>query len=107
MSLFCKLGLHDFEVVQWITPKEVIENLFTTEQVLEILPEVSLLTLCHSYEDCICRCCGKTEESIDEGIREMQVIGERILEQKRMSLEARYAARQRVRNFRRERSCSQ
>ena len=99
MNLFCKLGFHNYETVQHITPREIVEILYDHQTARDLFHEMDALYFCHMFRDCICRSCGHTHEGIDAGMKEVKQIADARLAERDQRLNALYAARQRVRAF--------
>jgi hypothetical protein len=99
MNLFCKLGFHNYETIQHITPREIVEILYDHQTAQVLFKEMDALYFCHTFRDCICRSCCHTHEGIDAGMKEVKQIADAKLAERDQRLNALYAARQRVRAF--------
>ena len=78
MNLLCKMGLHDWEVVQAISGREISEGIFDLEttNLLCLSDDPERWRLFHTvHEDKICRRCGCTSEKIEPAIRAILIAG--------------------------------
>lgn len=105
MNLLCKMGLHDWEVVQAISGREISEGIFDLEttNLLCLSEDPERWMLFHAvHEDKICRRCGCTSEKIEPAIRAILIAGKAEKEEHDKAVWARHAARQRVRKIKQE-----
>ena len=105
MNLLCKMGLHDWEVVQAISGREISEGIFDLEttNLLCLSDDPERWRLFHMvHEDKLCRRCGCTSEKIEPAIRAILIAGKAEKEEHDKAVWARHAARQRVRKIKQE-----